>query len=233
MDIKIKGLSFTQLREALAQARDGRHHIRKEMLGSISEPRSDYKEHAPRIVQFEVPGESIGPIIGPGGKIIQEIQAVTGATVSIEDVDGKGMVQVAASNKTAIDDAVTRIRAIAFPPTVDIGEEYEGKVKSIMPYGAFVEVIPGQDGLLHVSELSWERVDRVEDVLKEGEVVKFKVVGRDPKTGKIKLSRKVLLPKPEGYVERPERSDRPRGDRGERGDRGGRGRDRGDRRPRD
>ena len=230
MDIKIKGLSFTQLREALAQARDGRHHIRREMLGSIAEPREDYKEHAPRIVQFEVPGESIGPIIGPGGKIIQEIQAVTGATVSIDDVDGKGMVQVAASNKSAIDDAVSRIRAIAFPPTVEIGEEYEGKVKSIMPYGAFVEVIPGQDGLLHVSELAWERVDRVEDVISEGEVVKFKVVGRDPKTGKIKLSRKVLLPKPEGYVERPERGDR--GDRGGR-DRGDRGRDRGDRRSRD
>lgn len=233
MDIKIKGLSFTQLREALAQAREGRHHIRREMLGSISEPRDDYKEHAPRIVQFEVPGESIGPIIGPGGKIIQEIQAVTGATVSIDDVDGKGMVQVAASNKTAIDDAVKRIRAIAFPPTVEIGEEYEGKVKSIMPYGAFVEVIPGQDGLLHVSELAWERVERVEDVISEGEVVKFKVVGRDPKTGKIKLSRKALMPKPEGYVERPERGDRSRGDRGDRGDRGGRGRDRGDRRPRD
>lgn len=233
MDIKIKGLSFTQLREALAQAREGRHHIRREMLGSISEPRDDYKEHAPRIVQFEVPGESIGPIIGPGGKIIQEIQAVTGATVSIDDVDGKGMVQVAASNKTAIDDAVKRIKAIAFPPTVEIGEEYEGKVKSIMPYGAFVEVIPGQDGLLHVSELAWERVERVEDVISEGEVVKFKVVGRDPKTGKIKLSRKALMPKPEGYVERPERGDRSRGDRGDRGDRGGRGRDRGDRRPRD
>jgi polyribonucleotide nucleotidyltransferase len=143
------------------------------------------------------------------------------------------MVQIAATNKTAIDDAVARIRAIAFPPTVEIGEEYEGKVKSIMPYGAFVEVIPGQDGLLHVSELAWERVDRVEDLLKEGEVVKFKVVGRDPKTGKIKLSRKALMPKPEGYVERPERGDRPRGDRGDRGDRGGRGRDRGDRRPRD
>jgi len=218
------------LREALAQARDGRHHIRREMLGSIAEPREDYKEHAPRIVQFAVPGESIGPIIGPGGKIIQEIQAVTGATVSIDDVDGKGMVQVAASNKSAIDDAVSRIRAIAFPPTVEIGEEYEGKVKSIMPYGAFVEVIPGQDGLLHVSELAWERVDRVEDVISEGEVVKFKVVGRDPKTGKIKLSRKVLLPKPEGYVERLDRGER--GDRGGR-ERGDRGRDRGDRRSRD
>ncbi len=218
MDIKIKGLSFQQLREALAQAREGRHHIRREMLHSLSEPRADYKDHAPRIVTFEVPGESIGPIIGPGGKIIQEIQAETGTTVSIEDVDGKGIVEIAASDKAAIDAAMNRIKSIAFPPTVEIGEEYEGKVKSIMPYGAFVEVIPGQDGLLHVSELDWNRVDNVEDILKEGELVKFKVVGRDPKTGKIKLSRKVLLPKPEGYVEREERPRRG-GERG--GDRGG------------
>jgi len=225
MDIKIKGLSFQQLREALAQARDGRHHIRKEMLGGISEPRADYKDHAPRIVSLTVPGDAIGPIIGPGGKIIQEIQAETETTISIEDVDGQGIVEIAASNKSAIDAALAKVKAIAFPPTVEIGEEYEGKVKSIMPYGAFVEVIPGQDGLLHVSELDWKRVERVEDVLKEGEVVKFKVVGRDEKTGKIKLSRKVLLPKPEGYVERPERQ------RGERGrGRGDRNRDRGPRR---
>jgi polyribonucleotide nucleotidyltransferase len=223
MDIKIKGLSFQQLREALEQAREGRHHIRREMLHSLSEPRADYKDHAPRIVALQVPGESIGPIIGPGGKIIQEIQADTETVISIEDVDGKGIVEISASNKSAIEAAVAKIKAIAFPPTVEIGEEYEGKVKSIMPYGAFVEVIPGQDGLLHVSELDWKRVDRVEDILKEGEVVKFKVVGRDDKTGKIKLSRKVLMPKPEGYVERPERS------RGDRGDRGDRGRDRGPR----
>jgi polyribonucleotide nucleotidyltransferase len=230
MDIKIKGLSFQQLREALAQAREGRHHIRREMLGSLSEPRSDYKEHAPRIVSLEVPGDAIGPIIGPGGKIIQEIQAETETTISIEDVNGKGIVEIAAANKSAIDAALAKVRAIAFPPTVEIGEEYEGKVKSIMPYGAFVEVIPGQDGLLHVSELDWNRVDRVEDILKEGELVKFKVVGRDDKTGKIKLSRKVLMPKPEGYVEREER---PRGDRGgrDRGrGRGDRDRDRGPRR---
>jgi polyribonucleotide nucleotidyltransferase len=195
------------------------------MLGSISEPRADYKDHAPRIVSLTVPGEAIGPIIGPGGKIIQEIQAETETTISIEDVDGKGIVEIAASNKSAIDAALAKVKAIAFPPTVEIGEEYEGKVKSIMPYGAFVEVIPGVDGLLHVSELDWKRVERVEDVLKEGEVVKFKVVGRDEKTGKIKLSRKVLLPKPEGYVERDER---PRGERG-RG-RGDRNRDRGPRR---
>ena len=230
MDIKIKGLSFQQLREALEQAREGRHHIRREMLHSLPEPRADYKDHAPRIVALQVPGESIGPIIGPGGKIIQEIQADTETVISIEDVDGKGIVEISASNKSAIEAAVAKIKAIAFPPTVEIGEEYEGKVKSIMPYGAFVEVIPGQDGLLHVSELDWKRVDRVEDILKEGEVVKFKVVGRDDKTGKIKLSRKALLPKPEGYVERPERSRGDRGDRGrDRGPRSDRGRDRGPR----
>ena len=225
MDIKIKGLSFQQLREALDQAREGRHHIRREMLHSIDAPRADYKDHAPRIVTLEVPGDCIGPIIGPGGKIIQEIQAETGTNISIEDVDGKGIVEIAASDKTAIEAAMSRIKAIAFPPTVEIGTVYEGKVKSIMPYGAFVEVIPGQDGLLHVSELDWVRVERVEDILKEGELVKFKVVGRDEKTGKIKLSRKALMDKPEGYVERVER---PRGDRGDRGrDRGGRGGDRG------
>ena len=219
MDIKIKGLSFDQLREALEQAREGRHHIRKAMLTEISEPREDYKDHAPRIVSLEVPGDSIGAIIGPGGKIIQEIQAETETNISIEDVDGKGIVEIAASDKAAIDAALTRIKQIAFPPTVEIGEEYEGKVKTIMPYGAFVEVLPGQDGLLHVSELDWKRVENVEDILKEGEMVKFKVVGRDPKTGKIKLSRKVLLPKPEGYVERerPARGDRGRRDRGDRG----------------
>jgi polyribonucleotide nucleotidyltransferase len=225
MDIKIKGLSFKQLREALMQAREGRHHVRREMLTNLAEPRSDYKDHAPRIVSLEVPGDAIGPIIGPGGKIIQEIQAETNTNISIEDVDGKGIVEIAASDKAAIDAALARIKSIAFPPTVEIGTEYEGKVKSIMPYGAFVEVIPGQDGLLHVSELDWKRVDRVEDILKEGELVKFKVVGRDEKTGKIKLSRKALLPKPEGFVERPERSDRPRGERG----RGDRHRDRGSR----
>ncbi|MDG2210239.1 MAG: polyribonucleotide nucleotidyltransferase [Flavobacteriales bacterium] len=230
MDIKIKGLSFQQLREALEQAREGRHHVRREMLKNLSEPRSDYKDHAPRIVSLEVPGDCIGPIIGPGGKIIQEIQAETGTNISIEDVDGRGIVEIAASDKAAIDAALARIKAIAFPPTVEIGTEYEGKVKSIMPYGAFVEVIPGQDGLLHVSELDWNRVERVEDILKEGELVKFKVVGRDEKTGKIKLSRKALMPKPEGYVERAERPRGDRGDRGrDRGDRGGRGGDREDR----
>jgi len=225
MDMKIQGISMDVLREALEQACDGRHHIREEMMKVISEPRDDFKPHAPRIVSFSVPADTIGAIIGPGGKIIQELQAETNTNISIEDVDGEGRVEVAASDKAAIEEAVKRVKAIAFPPTVEIGEEYEGKVKTIMPYGAFVEVLPGIDGLLHVSELEWRRVEDVNEILKEGEKVKFKVVGRDAKTGKIKLSRKVLLEKPEGYVETPVR---PR--RGERGDRRDRGGDRGGRR---
>ena len=141
--------------------------------------------------------EAIGLIIGPGGKIINEIQDTTGANVSIEDADGKGLVEVSGDNKQKIDAAVARIRAIAFPPTVEVGEIYEGPVKTVMPYGAFVEIIPGQDGLLHISELEHHRVNQVSDVINEGDIVKFKVTGRDPRSGKLKLSRKVLLPKPE------------------------------------
>ncbi len=198
MDIKIDGLSSELLKEALYQAKDGRLHILGEMMKTMDQPREDYKPHAPRIVSFDIPTDMIGAVIGPGGKIIQEIQKETLATVSIDEKDGKGIVEVSADNKAAIDAAVGRIKNIVFPPTVEIGEVYEGKVKTIMPYGAFVEILPGQDGLLHVSELDWKRVQNVEDVLKEGELVKFKVTGRDPKTGKVKLSRKVLLPKPEG-----------------------------------
>jgi len=197
MDIKIKGLSFEQLTEALLQAKEGRAHILGEMMKTMDQPREDYKDHAPRIVSFEVPAEAIGPIIGPGGKIINEIQDTTGANVSIEDADGKGLVEVSGDNKGKIDAAVARIRAIAFPPTVEVGEVYEGAVKTVMPYGAFVEIIPGQDGLLHISELEHHRVTEVTDVIKEGDIVKFKVTGRDPRSGKLKLSRKVLLPKPE------------------------------------
>ena len=197
MDIKVDGLSSEVLKEALFQAKAGREHILSEMLKTLSEPREDYKPHAPRIVSFEIPTDTIGAVIGPGGKIIQEIQAETNANVSIDEKDGKGFVEVSATNKADIDAAVKRIKTIVFPPTVEIGDEYEGKVKSIMPYGAFVEIIPGQDGLIHISELEWNRVDNVEDIVKQGDLVKFRVTGRDPKTGKVKLSRKVLLPKPE------------------------------------
>lgn len=229
MDIKVQGLSFEILRKALMQARDGRLHILNEITKTISEPREDYKPHAPRIVSFEIPTDTIGQVIGPGGKIIQEIQADTKTTISISEANGKGIVEVSAANLDSINAAVKRIRSICFPPNIEIGEEYEGVVKSIMPYGAFVEIVPGQDGLLHVSELDWGRVDKVEDILTEGQLVKFKVVGRDPKTNKVKLSRKVLLPKPEGYVEPVGEGRGERGDRGERRDRG----DRGDRRDRD
>ena len=228
MDIKIAGLSMQTLTEALHQAKEGRAHILGEMLKTLDTHRDDYAANAPRIVSFEVPTDTIGSIIGPGGKIIQGIQADTGANVSIDEVDGKGIVEVAADNKESLDAALKAVKQIAFPPTVNIGEVYKGKIKTVMPYGAFVEVMPGVDGLLHISEYAWERIDNPSDVFTEGEEIEFKVTGRDPKTGKIKLSRKVMLDKPEGYVEREPRDRGDRGDRGrgrgDRGDRGDRGR---------
>lgn len=197
MDIKVDGLTFDTLKQALMQAKDGRAHILGEMMKTIDKPREDYKEHAPRIISFSIPKEFIGPVIGPGGKIIQEIQLTTNTTIVIDEVDGEGKVDIMSDNKTDIEKAERMIKQIAFPPTVEVGEEYEGKVKSIMPYGAFVEIIPGMDGLLHISEIEWRRLDKVEDAIKEGEMVKFKVTGKDPRSGKFKLSRKVLLPKPE------------------------------------
>ncbi len=233
MDMKVDGLPYEVLAQALEQARQGRMHILGEMMKTIDKPREDYKPHAPRIVTFDVPKESIGPIIGPGGRVIQEIQAETGATIVIDEVEGRGVVEISSENKAALEAAVARVKAIAFPPQAEVGQTYRGKVKTIMPYGAFVEIFPGTDGLLHVSELEWRRIDRVEEVLKEGDMIDFQVVGKDPRTGKLKLSRRVLLPKPEGYVERepamegdrrdrrdrperPRRDDRPRRDHGDR-----------------
>jgi len=218
MDMKVDGLPYEVLAQALEQARQGRLHILGEMLKTIDKPREDYKPHAPRIITFDVPKESIGPIIGPGGRVIQEIQAETGAVIVIEEVEGRGVVEISSENKASIEAAVARVRAIAFPPQAEVGQTYRGKVKTIMPYGAFVEIFPGTDGLLHVSELEWRRVDRVEDVLKEGEVIDFQVVGKDPRTGKLKLSRRVLLPKPEGYVEPEPVAEGERRDRGPRRD---------------
>lgn len=197
MDIKVDGLTFDTLKKALLQAKEGRAHILGEMMKTIDTPRADYKDHAPRIISFTIPKEFIGPVIGPGGKIIQEIQETTKSTVIIDEVDGMGHVSIMSENKESIDAAEKMIKQIAFPPTVEVGEEYEGKVKSIMPYGAFVEILPGTDGLLHISEIEWRRLDKVEEVLKEGDMVRFKVTGKDPRSGKFKLSRKVLLPKPE------------------------------------
>jgi len=193
MDLKINGLSYEVLTKALLQAKDGRLHILGEMNKTISEPASDMKPHAPRIVSLTIDKEFIGAVIGPGGKIIQEMQRETGASISIEEVDGKGIVEVFADNKAAIDAAVGRIRAIAAKP--EIGEVYTGKVKSIMPFGAFVEIMPGKDGLLHISEIDWKRLETMDGVFKEGDIVEVKLLDID-KQGKMKLSRKVLLPRP-------------------------------------
>ncbi|MDR1973324.1 MAG: polyribonucleotide nucleotidyltransferase [Bacteroidales bacterium] len=206
MDIKIDGLSYEILGQALAQASRGRAHILGKMLETLPEPREDYKPHAPRIVQITVPKEFIGAIIGKGGEVIQEMQRETGTDISIEEEGNFGIVQISSSNKDGIEDALARIKAITTMP--EIGEVYDGVVKTLQPFGAFVEILPGKDALLHVSEIKWERVDNVEDVLKEGDHIEVKLVGVDPKTGKMKLSHKVLLEKPQGYVE-PERRERP------------------------
>lgn len=197
MDIKVDGLSYEVLTKALIQAKEGRKHILSEMMKTLDKPKSDYKPHTPRIIMLEIPKDTIGAVIGPGGKVIQEIQAETNTTISIEEVGEVGMVQVFSPDLDSINKAEKWIRDIAFPPVVEVGEIYKGKVKSIMPYGAFVEILPGTDGLLHVSEIAWTRVEKVEDVLKEGDLVEFKVVNKDPKNGKFKLSRKILLPRPE------------------------------------
>ena len=209
MDIKCDGLSFEILEKALMQAKAAREHILNIMTETIAEPRAEMKPQVPRIVQLEIPKEFIGAVIGPGGKIIQQMQEETGATITIEETDGVGKVQVSAPNKDSIDAALGKIKAIVAVP--EIGEVYEGTVRSIMPYGCFVEILPGKDGLLHISEIDWKRLETVEEVgIKEGDKIKVKLLEIDPKTGKYKLSRRVLLEKPEGYVE-PQR--RPRGDR--------------------
>ncbi|WDF68188.1 polyribonucleotide nucleotidyltransferase [Sphingobacterium oryzagri] len=200
MDLKINGLKWEVLTQALDQAKEARLHILNEMKKTIAAPREDYKPHAPRIISITIDKEFIGAIIGPGGKIIQEMQRETGSTISIEEIDGKGIVQIFADNKAAIDAAVSRIRAIVAKP--EIGEIYEGKVKSIMPFGAFVEIMPGKDGLLHISEIDWTRLENMDGVFKEGDVVSVKLLDID-KQGKMKLSRKVLLP-------RPPREDKPK-----------------------
>ena len=216
MDIKCDGLSFEILEEALMQAKAGREHILNCMMETISEPRAEMKPQVPRIVAFDIPKEFIGAVIGPGGKSIQQMQEDTGATITIEETDGKGHVQVSAPNKDSIDAALAKIKAIVAVP--EVGEVYEGTVRSIMPYGCFVEILPGKDGLLHISEIDWKRLETVEEAgIKEGDKIKVKLMEIDPKTGKYKLSHRVLMEKPEGYVERERR---PRPERGER--RGGR-----------
>ena len=212
MDIKCDGLSFEILEKALLQAKAGREHILGKLTETIAEPRAEMKPHVPRIVAFDIPKEFIGAVIGPGGKIIQQMQEDTGTTITIDETDGVGKVQVSAPNKESIDAAIQKIKAIVAIP--EVGEIYEGTIRSIMPYGCFVEIMPGKDGLLHISEINWNRLNTVEDAgLHEGDKIKVKLMEIDPKTGKYKLSHRVLEPKPEGYQERPRR---PRGERGER-----------------
>jgi polyribonucleotide nucleotidyltransferase len=215
MDIKVDGLSYEILEKALAQAKEGRMHILGKITEALPEPRADLKPHAPRIETIIIGKEFIGAVIGPGGKIIQGIQEKTGTTISIEEVDNKGIVEIASSNKESIDAALKAIKAIVAIP--EVGEIYEGKISSVMPYGAFVEFMSGKDGLLHISEIDWKRLETVEEAgLHEGDTLTVKLVEIDPKTGKFKLSRKALFPKPEGYVEteRPQRPPRQGGNSG-------------------
>jgi polyribonucleotide nucleotidyltransferase len=198
MDIKVDGLPYEVLTQALNQAKAGRLHILNKIIETIAKPNPDFKPQTPRIEAFNVPNECIGAIIGPGGKIIQGLQKETNTTITIEEIEGgEGRVQIMSNNGDDMAEAVRRIRQIAFPPTVEEGAEYEGKIKSLQAYGCFVEIMPGTDGLIHISEFNWDKIAKMEDVCKEGDVVRFKVMGRDPKTKKWKLSRKVLLPKPE------------------------------------
>ncbi|MGN0068984.1 MAG: polyribonucleotide nucleotidyltransferase [Prevotella sp.] len=224
MDIKCDGLSFEILEKALMQAKAGREHILSKLTETIAEPRAELKPQVPRIVQIEIPKEFIGAVIGPGGKIIQQMQEDTNTVITIDEVDGVGKVQVSAPDKASIDAALAKIKAIVAIP--EVGEVYEGTVRSIMPYGCFVEILPGKDGLLHISEIDWKRLETVEEAgIKEGDKISVKLMEIDQKTGKYKLSHRVLVPKPEGYVERerrprPERGERrPRPERGERGER--------------
>ena len=194
MDLKVDGLTYDILLEALLQAKEGRLHILNEMKKTISAPRPDLKPQTPRAETVIIEKELIGAVIGPGGKVVQDIQNTTGATVVIEEVNGKGIINVFANNKDVMEAALRRIRAIVAVP--EVGQVYDGKVKSIMPFGAFVEFMPGKDGLLHISEIKWERLENMEGVLEVGEDIKVKLVEVDKKTGKFRLSRKVLIPKP-------------------------------------
>ena len=217
MDIKVDGLSYEVLAKALEQARQGRMHIMGEMMKCISEPRADYKPFVPRLVQIRVPGEFIGAIIGKGGEVIQKIQRETGTTVTIteDNANGvsEGIVDIFGDNKEAMDKALEWINGICAVP--EVGKVYHGTVVSTLEFGAFVEILPGKEGLLHISEIDWGKTEKVEDVLNVGDEVDVKLLEIDPKTGKMRLSRKALLEKPEGYTE-PERRPRPNGDKGPR-----------------
>ncbi len=230
MDIKCDGLSFDIIERALMQAKASREHIMGEMMKTISEPREDFKPQVPRIVALDIPKEFIGAVIGPGGKIIQQMQEDTNSTITIDEADGVGHVQVSAPNKESIDAAIAKIKAIVALP--EVGEVYDGVVKSVMPYGCFVEILPGKEGLLHISEIAWKRLETVEEAgLHEGDHIQVKLLEIDPKTGKYKLSHRVLVEKPEGYVERQRRPRRDGGDHRPRRD-GEHSQGNGERRPR-
>ena len=207
MDIKVDGLSYEVLAEALQQAKEGRLHILGKIMEVIPEPRADYKPNVPRIETIQIPKDMIGAVIGPGGKIIQAIQEETETVIVIEENDEVGLVEISGAGIEPIEAAKARIKAITAIP--EVGEVYTGKVKSVVSFGAFIEILPGKEALLHISEMDWNRVEKAEDFTKEGDMLEVKLIGVDEKTGKLKLSRKALLPKPEGYVERPPRGDRP------------------------
>ena len=230
MDIKCDGLSYEILEKALMQAKAGREHIMGEMMKTISEPRPELKPHVPRIEQIIIPKEFIGAVIGPGGKVIQQMQEDTQTVITIDEEDGVGKVQISAPGRDAIEAAIAKIKAIVAIP--EVGEVYHGTVRSVMPYGCFVEFLPGKDGLLHISEIDWKRLDTVEEAgIKEGDEIDVKLIEIDEKTGKFKLSRRVLIDKPADYQERPQRERRPRPERGERSERRPRP-ERGERQPR-
>ena len=211
MDIKVDGLSYEVLAKALEQARQGRMHILGKLTECIAEPREDFRPFVPRIVQIVIPQDFIGAVIGPGGKVIQDIQKTTGTTITITEVDNKGIVDIFGQDKEGMDAALARIKGIVAVP--EVGEIYNGKIRSIVDFGAFIEILPGKDALLHISEIDYKRFETMEETgLKEGDMLEVKLIGSDPKSGKLKLSRKVLLPKPEGYVEPAERPARPKGD---------------------
>ena len=214
MDIKVDGLSYEVLAKALEQARQGRMHILGKITECIAEPREDYKPFVPRIVQITIPQDMIGAVIGPGGKVIQDIQKTTGTTITITEVDNKGIVDIFGVDKESLDGALNRIKGIVAVP--EVGETYTGKITSIVSFGAFVEILPGKEALLHISEIDYKRFETMEETgLHEGDIIDVKLIGVDPKTGKYKLSKRALLPKPEGWVEREPRERKPRehGDR--------------------
>ena len=217
MDIKVDGLSYEVLAKALEQARVGRLYIMDKLTDTIAEPREDFRPFVPRIVQITIPSDFIGAVIGPGGKVIQEIQKTTGTTITITEEDNKGIVDIFGENKEGMDAALARIKAIVAVP--EVGEVYNGKIRSIVAFGAFVEILPGKDALLHISEIDYKRFETMDETgLKEGDMIEVKLIGMDPKTGKLKRSHKALRPKPEGYEEPEKRERRDRGERSEKRD---------------